>query len=81
MGLALGTVQFYLGKGIPPYDRFYDTDSLPADLRDEALDGLVPGRPANDRPTPRLRASKPVVSRSPASRPKVVDINTRRGRA
>jgi hypothetical protein len=36
LGISLGTVSFYVAKGIPPYDRLYDTDrQFPDGLLDE----------------------------------------------
>lgn len=93
MKLALSTIQHYLAKGIPPYDRFYDTSPVPADpddIDDEMRGGYyLPDppraaavtRPANDRQMPRPRVTKPVISRSPARRPKVASITSKRRRA
>jgi len=77
LGISLGTVSYYVKQGIPPYDRYYDTDRpIPDDLRDE---DERRERTANVRRQHGRRPQKSYVGRT-SPLPKVASLDGARRR-
>lgn len=77
LGISLGTVTYYVKQGIPPYDRFYDTDRpIPEDLLD---DDERDERTANVRRRHGRKPPKSYVRRT-SSLPEVASLDDARRR-
>lgn len=78
--ISLGTVSYYVKRGLPPYDWRYDTDKpIPDDLLTDSELRARKARTANVRLTEAQKPGKSYGSRTPR-RPTVTSLDAARRR-